>query len=247
MADGSDDGMTARNDTANNRDIADGDEVSRNYAALEPLYAEWARGEPGRLALVAGGALHGYYPTPAAAREAVQTLPETVGHALVATLWPLDGWRHPRFVVESYRRPGLAPPAGIEGTDPLTRDFLLAERLRHEAIDAGASPRATNGGDPAGTIHGGDPPSVAHFGEPAGAIRGDEPAGATIAGSPAAPYLLIKNGAVLARFRRVAQVRQAVDAAMPPLAPVLFTSLRPGRAGPFEVMVLQALTDRDRT
>jgi hypothetical protein len=60
----------------------------------------------------------------------------------------------------------------------------------------------------------------------------------------ATPYVLIKDGAVLGRFRRVTQARQAVDAALPPLAPVLFTSLRLGRIAPFTIMVLQVLDER---
>jgi hypothetical protein len=58
------------------------------------------------------------------------------------------------------------------------------------------------------------------------------------------PYVLIKDGAVLGRFRRVTQARQVVDAALPPLAPVLFTSLRLGWIAPFTVMVLQALVEK---
>jgi len=57
------------------------------------------------------------------------------------------------------------------------------------------------------------------------------------------PYLLIKDGALLGRYTRVTRVRQRVDAAMPPLAPVLFTSLRPARYGPFDFIVLQSLID----
>jgi hypothetical protein len=60
-----------------------------------------------------------------------------------------------------------------------------------------------------------------------------------------APYVLIKDGAVLGRFRRVTQARQVVDAALPPLAPVLFASLRPGWVAPFTIMVLQALVEKD--
>ena len=59
-----------------------------------------------------------------------------------------------------------------------------------------------------------------------------------------APYVLIKDGAVRGRFRRVTQARQAVDAAPPPLAPVLFTSLRRGGIAPLTIMVLQALVER---
>jgi hypothetical protein len=58
------------------------------------------------------------------------------------------------------------------------------------------------------------------------------------------PYELIKDGAVLGRFRRVTQARQVVDAALPPLAPVLFTSLRLGWIAPFTIMVLQALVEK---
>jgi hypothetical protein len=58
------------------------------------------------------------------------------------------------------------------------------------------------------------------------------------------PYVLIKDGTVLGRFRRVTQARQVVDAALPPLAPVLFTSLRLGWIAPFTIMVLQALVER---
>lgn len=57
------------------------------------------------------------------------------------------------------------------------------------------------------------------------------------------PYVLIKDGAVLGRFRRVTQARQVVDAARPPLAPVIFASLRPGWIAPFTIMVLQALVE----
>jgi hypothetical protein len=61
------------------------------------------------------------------------------------------------------------------------------------------------------------------------------------------PYVLIKGGAVLGRFRRVTQARQVVDAALPPLAPILFTSLRPGWIAPFTIMVLQALMEEPPT
>jgi hypothetical protein len=57
------------------------------------------------------------------------------------------------------------------------------------------------------------------------------------------PYVLIKDGAVLGRFRRVTQARQVVDAALPPLAPVLFASLRLGWIAPFTIMALQALME----
>jgi hypothetical protein len=56
--------------------------------------------------------------------------------------------------------------------------------------------------------------------------------------------VLIKDGAALGRFRRVTQARQVVDAALPPLAPVVFTSLRLGWIAPFTIMVLQALVER---
>ena len=205
-----------------NGGLADaGGDVARNYTALAALYVEWARAtEPGRLALVTDGVVRDYYATPAAARAAVGVLPDTIGHALVATLWPLDGWRHPRFVVESYLRRGGAPPAPSVAADPLTRDFLLAERLRYEITDVGNS---------------------------AGPINAGASTSTPTAGDLDAPYLLIKDSAVLARFRRVAQARQAVDAALPPLPPVLFTSLRQGRMGPFDIMVLQALIDHDGT
>jgi hypothetical protein len=58
------------------------------------------------------------------------------------------------------------------------------------------------------------------------------------------PYVLIKDGAVLGRFRRVTQARQVVDAALPPLAPVIFASLRLGWIAPFTIMVLQALVEK---
>lgn len=175
------------------------DEIGPNYAALAALYEEWMRGELRRLALIAGGVVRGYHDTPAAARDAVRALPGAVTHALVATLWPLDGWRHPRFVVDSYLRADSPVPAPMQASDPLARDFLLAEQLRHAATDA----------------------------------------------DMAAPYLLIKDGAVLGRYERVTRARQAVAAAQPPLAPVVFTSLRPGRAGPFSLMTLQALMDTE--
>lgn len=64
-----------------------------------------------------------------------------------------------------------------------------------------------------------------------------------VEGEPTEPYLLIKDGALLGRYKRVTQVRQAVAAAMPPLAPVVFASLRQGRIGDFSSMVLQALAE----
>jgi hypothetical protein len=175
------------------------DEYAANYAALASLYGEWAHGTPARFALVAGGIVHGVYPTLAEARRGVQALPQGLNHALVAALWPLDGWRHPRLAVDSHRRLGSAPPATMEAQDPGARDFLLAEQLRR------------------------DSPTPEDLSR---------------------PYALIKDGAVLGRFRRVTQARQVVDAALPPLAPVLFTSLRPGWIAPFTIMVLQALVER---
>ena len=174
-------------------------EYAANYAALASLYGTWRQGVSGRYALVAGGAVQGSYRTLAEARSGVQALPQSRGHALVVALWPLDGWRHPSLAVDSYRRPGSAPPATTEAHDPLTRDFLVAEQLRRN----NPSPEDLS-----------------------------------------RPYVLIKDGAVLARFRRVTQARQVVDAALPPLAPVLFTSLRLGGLAPFTIMVLQALVER---
>jgi hypothetical protein len=71
-------------------------------------------------------------------------------------------------------------------------------------------------------------------------LRRDDPTAEDLS----APYVLIKDGAVLGHFQRVTQARQAVDAALPPLAPVLFASLRLGWIAPFTLMVLQALVER---
>ena len=175
------------------------DEYAANYAALVSLYGEWAQGKPAHFALVAGGAVQGLYRTLAEARSGVQALPQGLNHALVAALWPLDGWRHPRLAVDSHRRLGSAPPATMDAQDPLACDFLVAEQLRR-----------------------------------------DNPTPEDLS----TPYVLIKDGAVLGRFQRVTQARQVVDAALPPLAPVLFTSLRPGWIAPFTIMVLQALVEK---
>ncbi len=176
------------------------DEDARDYRALQALYGEWTHGEPSRFAVVAGGALHGVYDAQATARGVLSALPAHVARAFVVPLWPLDGWRHPRFVVESYCRPGSPLPAAPQPADPLLRDFLVAEELRRDRERTGA---------PDGY-----------------------------------PYVLIKDGALLGRYKRVTQARQRVDAAMPPLAPVVFTSLRPARVGLFDLMVLQALVER---
>jgi hypothetical protein len=175
------------------------DEDARDYRALQELYKEWARGEPSRFAVVAAGALQGVYDAQATARGVLLTLPEEVARVFVVPLWPLDGWRHPRFVVESYRRPGSPLPLAPQSDDPLMRDFLVAEELRRDQERSGA---------PDGY-----------------------------------PYVLIKAGALLGRYKRVTQARQRIDAAMPPLAPTVFTSLRPARVGSFDLMVLQALVD----
>lgn len=165
---------------------------------MQGLYGRWMAGETQRYAVVAADSLQGTYGGQSAAREMLITLPDAVERAFVVPLWPLDGWRHPRFVVESYRRPG-APPPDVSGiSDALIRDFLVAEVLRR------------------------DKPTPDELRE---------------------PYLLIKDGALLARYKRVTQVRQAIAAAMPPLAPVVFTSLRPAHYGPFTLMVLQALVE----
>jgi len=177
--------------------VTDGEDA-RDYMALRALYDRWLVGEPGRYAAVAEGALRGVYDAQAAARGALLALPGHVARAYVVPLWPLDGWRHPRFVVESYRRLGVPPPAVDLADDAPLRDMLVAEGLRR-----------------------------------------DEPA----PDDPREPYLLIKDGALLGRFKRVTQVRQQIDAAMPPLAPVVFTSLRPAHYGPFNLMVLQALVE----
>lgn len=179
--------------------MTSGGDITDDYAALALLYGEWAQGGPDRYALVAGGTVQSVVPALSEARRAVVALPDALTHALVVALQPLGGWRHPRFVIEAYRRDGhtaFTPP--VSG-DPLTRDFLLAESLV-----GGASQRD----------------------------------------DLAAPYLLIKDGAVLGRYRRVTQARQVVDAALPPLAPVVFTSLRLGRSALFTVLVLQALVER---
>ncbi len=175
------------------------DEDARDYRALQTLYGEWTRGEPSRFAVVAAGALQGVYDAQATARGVLFTLPAHVARAFVVPLWPLDGWRHPRFVVESYRRSGSPLPVAPQAADPLVRDFIVAEELRRDQERSGA---------PDGY-----------------------------------PYALIKDGALLGRYKRVTQARQRVDAAMPLLAPVVFTSLRPARVGPFDLMVLQALVD----
>lgn len=178
-----------------------GDEDARDYMALQALYGRWTEGQPQRFAVVAEGAVRGVHGAPAAARGVLLTLPDHVAHAYVVPLWPLEGWRHPRFVVESYRRRAAPPPVvpAVPGAaGPLMRDFVVAEHLRPE-LDAPDDLRE--------------------------------------------PYLLIKDGALLGRYKRVTQVRQRVDAAMPPLAPVVFTSLRPARYGPFNLMILQALVE----
>ncbi len=179
------------------------DEDARDYRALRALYGEWTRGEPLQFAVVAAGALRGVYDAQATARGVLLTLPAHVTRAFVVPLWPLDGWRHPRFVVESYRRPGSPLPVAPQSNDPLVRDFLVAEGLRRDQERLGTS----------------DGPREPY------------------------PYALIKDGALLGRYKRVTQARQRIDAAMPPLAPVVFTSLRPARVGPFDLMVLQALVD----
>jgi len=183
------------------RDGVTADRDARDYMALRALYGRWTEGEPQRFAVVAEGALRGVHGALAEARGVLLMLPDHVACAYVVSLWPLDGWRHPRFVVESYRRPGAPPPAAPPApgrTGPLMRDFVAAEQLRLER-------------------------------DAAGDLR--------------EPYLLIKDGVLLGRYKRVTQARQRVDAAMPPLAPVVFTSLRPARYGPFGLMVLQALVD----
>ncbi len=178
--------------------MADDDDTddARNLTALLPLYDEWARGRPGEYALVARGTAQGVYGGQDAARRALLALPDVVGHAFIMALWPLPGWRHPRLVVDSYRRIGAPRPTLHTASDPLAADILAAEGLRRDA------------------------PTAEDVRE---------------------PYLLVKDGAVLARYRRVTQARQAIDAAHPPLAPIVFTSLRPGHIGPFTIMVLQLL------
>ena len=184
------------------------DEGVRNYRALQTLYREWAHGEPSRFAVVAAGALQGIYETQATARGVLLTLPEEVARAFVVPLWPLDGWRHPRLVVESYCRPGSPLPVAPQSGDSLARaslvrGFLVAEELRRDQERLGTS----------------DGPREPY------------------------PYALIKDGALMGRYKRVTQARQRIDAAMPPLAPIVFTSLRPAHVGPFNLMVLQALVE----
>ncbi len=60
---------------------------------------------------------------------------------------------------------------------------------------------------------------------------------------PEAPYVLLKDGTVYARFARVSKARQAVAAAAPVLAPVAFVSLRLGRLGPFDLLAAQVLVE----
>ncbi len=191
-------------------------EGARNVAAVAALYDQWAQGRPGRYALIAGGGVRATVDGAAAARDAVLALPSAVASALVVALWPQEGWRHPRLVIEAYRRtnapaPAPAPaPAELDRpflSDPLLRGFLLAERLHGTTLSGQGTGIAT------------DSDAQAH------------------------PYLLIKDGVVLARYKRVTQARQAVAAALPPLAPVIFTSLRLGSLGPFSLMVQQALLD----
>jgi len=185
-------------------------EDARNVAAVAALYDEWAQGRPGRYALIAEGGVMATIDGATAARDAVLALPGAVASALVVALWPQEGWRHPRLVIDAYRRtdtPIATSPAVSDVppllSDPLLQSFLLAQLLHGEALAA----RETGvGSDP-----------------------------------QAFPYLLIKDGVVLTRYKRVTQARQAVAAAMPPLAPVIFTSLRLGSLGPFSLMVQQAL------
>ncbi len=199
-------------------------EDARNVAAVAALYDQWAHGRPGRYALIAGGGVRATVDGTTATRDAVLTLPGDLAGALVVALWPQEGWRHPRLVIEAYRRtnaPAPAPvsvpvpvpvPASAEPdspflSDPTLRGFLLAQRLH-------------------------------------GALLAEQGTGtATDPDTQARPYLLIKDGVVLARYKRVTQARQAVAAALPPLAPVIFTSLRLGSLGPFSLMVQQALLD----
>jgi len=199
-------------------------EDARNVAAVAALYDQWTHGRPGRYALIAGGGVRATVDGTTATRDAVLTLPGDLAGALVVALWPQEGWRHPRLVIEAYRRtnaPAPAPvsvpvpvpvPASAEPdspflSDPTLRGFLLAQRLH-------------------------------------GALLAEQGTGtATDPDTQARPYLLIKDGVVLARYKRVTQARQAVAAALPPLAPVIFTSLRLGSLGPFSLMVQQALLD----
>ncbi len=184
----------------------------RNVAAVAALYDEWAQGRPGRYALIAGGVVMATIDGATATRDAVLALPSAIASALVVALWPQEGWRHPRLVIDAYRRTDTPIPTSLAVSDvpPLLSDsllqgFLLAQLLHGEALAA----RETGVGSD----------------------------------RQAFPYLLIKDGVVLTRYRRVTQARQAVAAAMPPLTPVIFTSLRLGSLGPFSLMVQQALLD----
>jgi len=185
-----------------------------NVAAVATLYDKWAQGRPGRYALIAGGNVRATIDGAAAARAAVLALPGAIASALVVALWPQEGWRHPRLVIDAYRRtnapapaPTLAKPDSPFLSDPLLRGFLLAERLHGASLVEQETGIATN-------------PDRQTY-----------------------PYLLIKDGVVLTRYKRVTQARQAVAAAMPALAPVIFTSLRLGSLGSFSLMVQQALLD----
>ncbi len=185
-------------------------EDARNVAAVAALYDQWAQGRPGRYALIAGGVVMATIDGSMATRAAVLALPGAVASALVVALWPQEGWRHPRLVIDAYRRtnaPALTEPDSPFLSDPILRGFLLAERLHDASLAEQETGIAT------------DPDRQTY------------------------PYLLIKDGVVLTRYKRVTQARQAVAAAMPPLAPVIFTSLRLGSLGPFSLMVQQALLD----
>lgn len=203
--------------------------VAEDYAALAELYPRWQRDEQGRYALVAGGVVRDIYGTLAGAREAVQALGarEGIDGALVVALWPLGGWRHPRLVVESYRRsdaPTPTPSSAVYMPALPTAASMPASPL--EGLDSPTLPLDT-------------PDLLARDFLTAEALRRTDPAPDDVE----RPYLLLKDGTVLARYGRVTSARSRIDAAHPPLAPVVFTSLRLGRAGPFNIMVLHALLD----
>lgn len=197
--------------------------VVEDYAALAELYLRWRRGEQGHYALVAGGVVRETYDSLAGAREAVQVLGarEGIDAALVVALWPLGGWRHPRLVVESYCRADV--PVSMPALPP---DALAPATVPSGAPDSSTLPLDT-------------PDLLARDFLAAEARRRTDPAPDDVE----RPYLLLKDGAVLARYGRVTSVRSRIDAAHPPLAPVVFTSLRLGQAGPFSIMVLHALLD----
>lgn len=101
-------------------------EYVRNYWALESIFATWMEQKPGQFVLVVNGDIQGPWRTYREALLALQGIPVSQHHALIALLDLLPSHRpeYRRLVVDSYRRTATPAPAPLP-LSPTAREAQL--------------------------------------------------------------------------------------------------------------------------